>query len=181
MARLPAFLTKISPIGETLAAIEHGEALLRKKTAKRNDQLAVSTATDGLSLWEADYGLTSGGDMAARRARILTALAGGQTLTPAALAALAVSVGGADGGEVTEKFADWRVTLTARYEGRLPEDISPLEAAVKRLKPAHLEVTVAPVCRVQADTGRYLAATGGVFLHLTGTAGEDANQTVTAK
>lgn len=166
--RLPGFLTDISPIGETLAAIEQGEALLRRETAERNAQLAVSTATDGLSLWEADYGLPSGGDTAARRARVLTALAGGQTLTPAYLAALAVSVGGADSGEVTEEFARWRVTLTALYDGRFPEDPAALEEAVERLKPAHLEVEVTAACRVSAETGRYLAATGGMFLHLVG-------------
>ena len=183
MGRLPDFLTNISPICETLAAMDHGTGLLEQETARRNDQLSVRTAEDGLSLWEKDYALAdgTGNNVMMRRALILAAMAGGQTLTKERLEALAVTLGGADSGEVEERFADWQVLLTALYEGRLPEDVSPLEAAVKRLKPAHLDVTVIPVCHLRADTGRYSALTGGVFLQLTGTESEESTRTVTAK
>ena len=168
MDRLPAFLTRISPIGETLAAMEQGTALLERETAARNDQLSVSTAEEGLSLWERDYALAEGAgmDTRQRRAAILAAMAGGLTLTKERLETLAVTLAGADRGEAEEDVAHWRVVLSALYEGRLPEDVSALEAAVARLKPAHLEVVVEPACRVGADTGRYLALTGGVFLKL---------------
>lgn len=169
MARLPAFLYRISPIGETLAAIGHGTDLLEQETAKRNDQLSVQTAEDSLSLWERDYALAdgTGNKVMMRRARILAAMAGSQTLTKARLEALAVTLGGADRGEVEEDFAAWRVVLSALYEGRPPETTAALEEAAVRLRPAHLEVTVVPVCQLAPDTDRYSALTGGIFLQMT--------------
>lgn len=169
MGRLPAFLTNISPIGETLEAIGHGTALLEQETAQRNGQLSVSTAEEGLSLWERDYGLADGTGLqtAKRRAWILAAMAGGQTLTKERLEALAVTLSGADRGEAEEDFPHWRVTLSALYEGRLPEDVSSLEEAAERLKPAHLEVQVVSVCRLEADGGRYSGLSGGVRMKLT--------------
>ena len=62
--RLPEYLTRLSPVGETLAAVETEEEALRTEVAARNAQLTVSTAESGLDLWEADYGLPvrAGGD-----------------------------------------------------------------------------------------------------------------------
>lgn len=168
--RIPAFLTKISPIGEVFGAIGHGTALLEQETAKRNDQLCVSTAGEGLSLWERDYGLGdgTGTQTAKRRARILAAMAGGQTLTKERLEALAVTLGDADRGEAEEDFAHWQVILTALYEGRLPEDSGALSEAVQRLKPAHLEVEVVSLCRLETEGSRSPALSAGVLMKLTG-------------
>ena len=55
--RLPEFVTEISPIRETLAALEQGESALAGEVAEKNKQVSVATATDGLSLWERDYDL----------------------------------------------------------------------------------------------------------------------------
>ena len=49
--RLPEFVTEISPIRETLAALEQGESALAGEVAEKNKQVSVATATDGLSLW----------------------------------------------------------------------------------------------------------------------------------
>ena len=172
--RLPEFVKKISPIGETLEAIDAGHALLTEETEKRNRQVSVSTADTGLSLWERDYALSdgTGRDEDFRRARIRAAMAGSRTLTVAELEALAVTLAGADRGVVAENFADWRVTLEAVYEGRIPGDMTALEEAVRRQKPAHLEVSVTPVEELRADTGRYLALTCGVYLELHSREGE---------
>ena len=166
--RLPEFVKKISPVGETLEAIDAGTALLTEEASERNRQVAVSTADTGLALWERDYALPDGTGRTAdfRRACVRAAMAGSRTLTVAELEALAVRLAGADRGEVEEDFADWRVTLEAVYEGRLPGDAAALEEAVRRQKPAHLEVTVIPVGELRADTGRYLALTCGVYLEL---------------
>lgn len=165
--RLPHFLTKISPIGETLEAMEQGAALLEAETAHRNDQLTVPTAEEGLSLWEKDYSLPdAGGGIALRRARILAAMTGGQTLTPERLAALAVTVGGADSGQVEEDFGNWKATLFALYVGRLPTNPDALAETVDRLKPAHLAVDVAPQAWLKVPGGRYLAMTCSTFLYL---------------
>ena len=74
--RLPEYLTRLSPVGETLAAMEAGEEALAAEVAERNAQLAVSTADGGLALWEADYGLPvrAGGDTQDRRAAVLAAM-----------------------------------------------------------------------------------------------------------
>lgn len=164
--RLPGLLTRLSPVGETLEAVEQGVTLLEAEADLRNRQLAVSTAEDGLNLWERDYGLPGSGDTAQRRARVLAALAGEQTLTVEELAALAVSLGGADRGVVREDFGQWKVTLEALYDRRLPDDGAALLEAVERRKPAHLVVEVLPAMALTADTGRFPVATAGLFLQI---------------
>lgn len=149
--RLPEFLYRLSPVGEVLTALETGEEGLRAEAEARNSRLHVSTADEeGLALWEREFGLTdsAGRSLDARRTRVRTALAGGQTLTPAALKALALSVGKADGAAVSENAASHYVTLHALYDGEVKEAaLELLREVVERLKPAHLllrTVTVPP-------------------------------------
>lgn len=140
---------------------EAGEALLREAGERVNARLLVGQAdAAGLSRWEREYGLAdrSGEDGARRRARIYAAMAGGQTLTRERLAALAVSVGGADRGEVTEDFAAYAVELTAVKEGRLPapEGMAALREAIARQKGAHLTVTAVPCAALTLDRAEAL-------------------------
>lgn len=162
--RLPEFVRKISPIGETLEAVEAGAALLAKETERRNRQLSVSTADTGLSSWAADYSLPGGGGMDYIRALVWAAMAGDRTLTEEELKAMAVTVGGADGGAVEEDFTGYHVTLYALYEGRAPGDVAALEAALRRRKPAHLMVEVVPVTVLRGTVRRYAGLTGGIYL-----------------
>lgn len=166
--RLPEFVKKISPIGETLEAIEKGTALLAEETAKRNRQLSAGTADTGLSLWEADYALAGSGDTELRRARIWAAMAGSRTLTVEELKSLATTVGGADGAEVAEDFAAYHVTLYALYKGRTPGDVTALTEAVLRRKPAHLTVEVVPLTVLRGTLARYTAMVGKAQLILRG-------------
>ena len=85
--RLPEFLTELSPVRETLAALEQGENAMAEAVAEKNGQVCVATATEGLTLWERDYGLPvrEGAAMEDRRAAGRAAMAGGRTLTPAFL------------------------------------------------------------------------------------------------
>lgn len=144
--RLPEFLTELSPIRETLEALEQGETAMADAVAEKNKQVSVASADRGLSLWERDYGLPvrEGAALENRRAAVRAAMAGGRTLTPAFLKELCVTLGGADRGEVEEDFPNWHVTAVAVGRGRFPEDTAPLERAAERLKPAHLEVFVVP-------------------------------------
>ena len=153
--RLPEYLTRLSPVGETLAAMEAGEEALAAEVAERNAQLAVSTADTGLDLWEADYGLPvrAGGVIPDRRAAILAAMAGGRTLTPALLKELCVRLGGGERGEVEEDFPHWAVTALAVCRGRMPESSGALARAVERLKPAHLAVAVLPAAELETADG----------------------------
>ena len=166
--RLPEFVTELSPIRETLAALEQGEQAMADAVAEKNAQVCVSSADEGLSLWERDYGLPvrEGASLEDRRADIRAAMAGGRTLTPALLRELCVTLGGADRGEVEEDFPNWRVTAEAVSRGRIPENTALLERAVEKLKPAHLEVVVMPGADMASD--RWAALTGGVMTEITG-------------
>lgn len=169
--RLPEFVTKISPVGETLDAIGAGEAALTADVEEALRQVHVDTADRGLDLWEADYSLENRETDGARRAAIKTALAGGRTLTPAYLEELCRSVGGGDWGQVNEDFPNWTVTAYAAAFGRLPPGAEALDAAIKRLKPAHLAVEAHPAGVFALEGGWASALTGGVS---GGASGDDA-------
>ena len=100
--RLPEFLTELSPVRETLTALEQGENAMAEAVAEKNGQVCVETATGGLTLWERDYGLPvrEGASLEDRRAAVRAAMLGGRTLTPAFLKELCVTLGGGDRGEV---------------------------------------------------------------------------------
>lgn len=166
--RLPAFLTELSPVRETLEALEQGESAMAEAVAEKNRQVCVSSADQGLSLWEADYGLPvrEGASPEDRRAAVRAAMAGGRTLTPAFLKELCVTLGGAHRGEVEEDFPNWHVTAVAVGRGRFPEDTAPLERAAEKLKPAHLEVEVLPGAALEAS--HRAALTGGVMMEIWG-------------
>lgn len=163
--RLPQFFLDLTPVGETVDAALSETAALEAAVAEENAQVVVATATDkGLALWEADYALPREASQEGRRARIREALAGGSTLTKAALEALCVSVGGFDRGEAVEDFAHWAVELWAVNDGALPGDTAALEAAVTRLKPAHLAVSVIPCGQTDTVTPVRTALAGECFL-----------------
>ncbi len=157
--RLPEFLTELSPIRETLEALEQGETAMADAVAEKNAQVCISSADEGLSLWEQDYGLPvrEGASLEDRRASVRAAMAGGRTLTPAFLKELCVTLGGAHRGEVEEDFPNWHVTAVAVGRGRFPEDTAPLERAAEKLKPAHLEIFVVPRGELSAGMARYAA------------------------
>ena len=165
--RLPEFLTELSPVRETLTALEQGENAMAEAVAEKTGQVCVETATGGLTLWERDYGLPvrAGGDTQDRRAAVLAAMAGGRTLTPALLRELCVRLGGGDRGEVEEDFPRWAVTALPVCRGRLPEDTGALARAVERLKPAHLAVAVLPAAELETAPG--IALHGGVLTVMT--------------
>lgn len=163
--RLPQFFLDLTPVGETVDAALSETAALEAAAAEENAQVVVATATDkGLSLWEADYALPREVSQEGRRARIREALAGGATLTKAALEALCVSVGGFDRGEAVEDFPHWAVELWAVNDGALPGGTAALEAAVARLKPAHLTVNVIPCGQTDTVTAVRTALAGECFL-----------------
>ena len=166
--RLPEFVTELSPVRETLAALEQGESAMADAVAEKNAQVCLASADEGLALWERDYGLPvrEGAALEDRRAAVLEAMAGGRTLTPALLAELCVTLGGADRGGVEEDFPNWRVLALAVNRGGFPADLSRLERAVERLKPAHLEVVVLPGADLEAS--HRAALHGGAGTEVTG-------------
>lgn len=164
--RLPESMTKIAPVGAVLTAEEAGEARLADEVTARNARLCVASAdAEGLSRWEREYGLAdwTGVDETRRRGRIRAAMAGGQTLTRERLRSLAVTVGGAETGEVEENFADYAATLTAVSAGKFPTEggLSALRTAVEKQKPAHLDVSVVPCAALESE--RNEARHGGLL------------------
>lgn len=166
--RLPVFVTELSPVRETLDAIGAGEAALAADLEDALRQVHVDTADRGLDLWEADFSLERREDDDARRAAIWAALAGGRTLTPAYLEDLCRTIGGGDWGQVNEDFLNWTVTVYAAAFGRLPPGAAALDAAIKRLKPAHLAVEAHPAGVFALDGGWVSALTGGTWADASG-------------
>lgn len=166
--RLPEFVTELSPVRETLEAAAVGEEALKTDGEAAARQFYVSTATRGLALWEADYSLENQGTDEARRAAVWTALAGGRTLTPERLEELCVSLGKGDRGQVNEDFLNWTVTAYSAAKGRIPEGAAALDAAIQRLKPAHLAVEAHPVGVFSPETDRASALDGGPLAELSG-------------
>lgn len=166
--RLPEFVTELSPVRETLEALEAGEAALRADAEEALRQVHVDTADRGLELFERDFSLVRREEDAARRALIKAALAGGRTLTPALLEDLCRTVGGGDWGQVNEDFENWTVTAYAAAFGRLPPGAEALDAAVRRLKPAHLAVEAHPAGVFSPEGNRRSGLTGAAWGDLSG-------------
>ena len=151
--RLPEFVTRISPVGETLSAITAGEQKLAEEIAEENGRLSVASADwEGLSLWEADYGLESGAglDREVRQAKIRTKMSGACTLTLEYLKELCVTLGGADWGEVEELFQSWTVRVWPVIQNKVETDISILEECIQTLIPAHLVLDLQPCAQLFA-------------------------------
>lgn len=161
--RLPEFVTEISPVRETLEAIGKGEEALAIDVEEAARQFYVPTAGRGLALWEGDYSLAAGETAEERRAAILTALAGGRTLTPEYLEDLCRTLGGGDWGQANEDFTNWTVTAYSVCRDRLPPGRAALDRAVERLKPAHLAVEAHPVGLFAPEAGRASALTGQLY------------------
>ena len=171
--RLPEFLTRISPVGETLDAAAAGEDALAALAEAENRRLSVATADgEGLSLWERDYGLADGAGEpdGERRLRIRAALAGACTLTPDYLRQLCVTLGGAHRGEVEEDFPSWTVRVYPITGGALPPDAAALEDCIRRLMPAHLTLELLPCGELAASDDLFAVTAGGVHAELWGSA-----------
>ena len=168
--RLPQFLEQLSPIGETLRAIDRGTDALRAEVDRSNRQLAVSTADTGLTSWEADYGLPDGSGKSdeSRRLRLCSVMLGGQTLTRAVLEELARTLSGVQQVETNEDFTGHRVTVSLYCGGAVPPDLTALRDALERRKPAHLAVEVCPVMDLRGTMRPYHTLTGRAYLTLSG-------------
>lgn len=169
--RLPEFITQISPIRETITAIQAGEQELEEKIEAENGRLSVASADwEGLSLWEADYGLEFGAglDQDVRRAKIRTAMSGACTLTPKYLQELCVTIGGADFGEVEELFPDWTVQVKAVTENRVDTDLATLKDCIETLLPAHLKLDLQPCGQLSAQAQAFTVLSSGEMRELWG-------------
>lgn len=115
---------------------------IAKAQAARDDfilQLNTETATWGLSLWEALYGITP--DISKsyeyRRTRIVSKMRGAGTTTAALIQNVAESFSNGD-VEIIEVAAEYRFDV--KFVGTLgiPPNMDDLTAAIEQIKPAHL-------------------------------------------
>lgn len=170
--RLPEYLSRLSPVGETLDAIAAGEQALEQNIVDENSRLSVASADrDGLSLWEADYALADGAGLPleVRRAKIRTAMSGAATLTPARLRELCVTIGGADDGEVEEDFPHWTVRVRPVTQDRVDTDNELLEESILKLLPAHLALEIVPCAALMAADRVFAVLSTGTVAQLRGT------------
>lgn len=170
--RLPEYLSRLSPVGETLDAIAAGEQALEQNIVDENSRLSVASADrDGLSLWEADYALADGAGLPleVRRAKIRTAMSGAATLTPAYLRELCVTIGGADDGEVAEDFPHWAVQVRPVTRDRVDTDNQILEESIRKLLPAHLALEIVPCALLAAPDQVFAVLSTGTVAELRGT------------
>lgn len=177
--RLPEYLSRISPVGETLAAISAGEGELAAQIQAENSRLSVSSADrDGLSLWEADYGLEDGTGLLleVRRAKIRTAMSGAATLTPAYLKELCVTIGGASFGEVEEDFPNWAVQVRPVSRDRVVTDAEILEESIRKLLPAHLFLDILPCALLTAPDKVFAVLSAGGTVEAAGELKVDTGQ-----
>lgn len=168
--RLPESVTKLEPVGAVLEAALQGEACLHGEVEQHEARWLLAQAdAEGLSRWEAEFGLPdwTGVDLERRRNRLLPLLCEVGTLTPRRLEELAVTVGGAEEGVVEEHFSEWKAELTAFCTGKcMPEEqLQQLRGTVDRLQPAHLEMEVVP--GVLLKSMQCHALTGGMLLEVT--------------
>lgn len=177
--RLPEYLGRLSPVGETLDAIAAGEQALEQNIQAENSRLSVASADrDGLSLWEADYALADGTGLPleVRRAKIRTAMSSAATLTPAYVRELCVTIGGADDGEVVEDFPSWAVQVLPVARDRVDTDTALLEESIRALLPAHLSLEVIPCALLSALDRRFGVLSTGAMAELEGTLKEETGQ-----
>ncbi len=143
MSQLLSLLPEFYATSPETADLQNAfDLTIAEAEAARDDcarQLDVNTATWGLSLWEAAYGITpnvSKSD-AYRRTRIISKMRGAGTTTAALIQNVAESF--SNGAvEVVETPKEYRfdVKFIGRYG--VPPNMDDLTAAINRIKPAHL-------------------------------------------
>lgn len=137
-----------------LHARRRGDQLRARRARDRRTRHGDAHGGDGMRLPESVTKIQPVG-------AVLKASEAGEALLREAgerLSALAVAVGGADRGEVTEDFAAYAVELTVIQDGRLPapEGMAALREAIARQKGAHLTVTAAPCAALTLDRAEAL-------------------------
>ena len=139
--RLPEYLLAdptTRAVSETLL-----NAALAAENAREDvmQQISAATATWGIDLWEAMVGIVPSGTgtLEDRRSAVMARLRGAGTVTGETLQAIADSW---RNGEATVSFDDEHSEIVLTFNGQLgvPEDIGPLQAAMRAAAPAHLEI-----------------------------------------
>lgn len=145
LATVPSYL-RTSEYFKALLIAEGAEIDAAKAGADElMDQLFVSLATYGLSLWEERLGLPvnpAGRTLQERRERITAKQRGSGTSTKAMMEQIAESYTNGQ-VEITEQNDLYQFTATFISEIGIPSQIDDLKSAIEEAKPAHLAVLYA--------------------------------------
>lgn len=106
-----------------------------------NDQYFFDTATDlGLDIYEKELGLSSGGTIEDRRAKVEAAWKNGNKVDIYQLQAVADSW---KNGETEITFINGKINIKFIGDYGVPTDLESLKTAIENTKPAHLAVIYA--------------------------------------
>lgn len=142
--------------------------LLEQEARQACLRLAAAEADEkGCALWEQELGLEVREDLAveARRALIRAALDGLDTCTPEKLRVL---VGNMLEGDVTleEDFDHYTFAVKAQVERFLVPGLTPVEKALRKAAPAHLDFTLSAAADVETAVSPAHVLTAGMKLHI---------------
>ena len=131
-------------------------------------RLAAGTTDQvGCALWEQELGLASGEGLPleVRRNLIRIALEGRETCTPQWLMNLVRRM---LEGEVTlkERFADYRVELTAQVEHFSVNSLRQVQAVLRQAVPAHLEIALQAAAALDTDSAECRVSVAGMGLEI---------------
>lgn len=135
---VPRFIQEMREFYELLTSWGVEVGLIEHNIRELEEQLLVSTATWGLVMWEAVYGITNeGATYEVRRADILAKMAAAKTCTPALIENVAEHYTGVT-SQVIEDYANYHFTVffIGKY-GTVPNTVQ-LKRTLETIKPAHL-------------------------------------------
>ena len=150
-----------SAFGQEIAAVQ----------AERDDfmlQLNVDTATWGLSLWEALYGIApdAGKSYEYRRTRIVSKMRGAGTTTATLIQNVAESFSNGD-VEITELPKQHRFNVQFVGTLGIPPNMDDLTDAIEQIKPAHLAYSYIYIYRTHGQLRGFTHAQLAAYTHET--------------
>ena len=157
--RLPRYYQESPPVAELERVLGLEVDALWDARDDTLAQLWVDTATWGLERWERWCGLPTDPSQpySQRRQRVLAKLRGQGTTTPEMIASVVASFGfSAEQVSVIEHPGEYAFEVVLSDLAEQPADVSPIQAAVDEIKPAHLEwwlTYVLSQLRTQTMTG----------------------------
>lgn len=140
--RLPRYYQESPPVAELERVLGLEVDALRDARDDTLAQLWVDTATWGLERWERWCGLPTDPSLpySQRRQRVLAKLRGQGTTTAEMIANVVASFGfSAEQVSVIEHPGEYAFEVVLSDLAEQPADVSPIQAAVDEIKPAHLE------------------------------------------
>lgn len=165
---LPPSVGASRGIGTILDSCDLEIDLLEQEARQACLRLAAAEADEkGCALWERELGLEVREDLAVetRRALIRAALDSLDTCTPEKLRALVGKMLEGD-VELEEDFANYTFRVKAKVERFLVPGLTPVEKALRKAAPAHLDFTLSAAADVETATPPVHALTAGVKLHI---------------